>query len=195
MSEFRFYGEIGWEHIISTGALDHILFLVALCAIYLPGNLKPVLILVTAFTIGHSLTLVLSSTRIISISDQLVELLIPFTIIGSALYSVYNRNRPLSRLQFNYLIALSFGLIHGMGFANTIRFMLMEEDHIALPLFSFNMGLEAGQIVVVLILLALNYVGQQILHIKRGYWVTAVSSIAFAGAAGMVVQRFPILFK
>lgn len=191
MKEFWFYWQIGWEHIISFDALDHILFLIAIAVIYLPRNWKSVLILVTAFTIGHSVTLLLSATDTLRISSKLVEFLIPLTIIFSAMFSIFHRKQPPASLEANYLIALGFGLIHGLGFANSIRFMLMAEEKIALPLFSFNLGLEAGQIFIVLILLWLNFFMQQKLNIKKEYRVISISGIALLAALVMAIQRFP----
>jgi len=192
MSEFWFYWKIGWEHIMSINALDHILFLVALSVIYLPRNWKQVLILVTAFTIGHSLTLLLSATDLVRVSSAWVEFLIPLTIIGSAMFSILHRKQQPANLHINYLIALLFGLIHGLGFANSIRFMLMDEQRLTLPLFGFNLGLEAGQIVMVLILLWLNYIIQEKLNIKKTNWVIVVSTFAAFSALIMTIHRFPV---
>lgn len=195
MNEFWFYWKIGWEHILSSGALDHILFLVALCAIYLPRNWKQVLVLVTAFTIGHSLTLILSATDVLRISSDWVEFLIPFTIIGSAAFSFRKRMSPPENLQVNYLIALGFGLIHGLGFANTIRFMLMEEESLTVPLLSFNIGLEAAQILLVSLLLILNFAIQYFIKLKREYWISFLSAMTMTAAFIMAIQRIPFKIR
>src|SRR5688500_10266515 len=108
MQDFWFYFVIGWEHIISTDALDHILFIIALCAIYLLHDWKKVLILVTAFTIGHSLTLVLSVLDIIRFPDRLVEILIPCTIVITAIGNLLQRNFSRKGMQLNYFLALFF---------------------------------------------------------------------------------------
>src|SRR5688572_17053269 len=157
MQDFIFYFGIGWDHIISREALDHILFIIALCAIYQLHDWKKVLILVTAFTIGHSLTLVLSVLDIIRFPDRIVEILIPCTIVFTALSNLFQRNISRKGMQLNYFLALFFGLIHGMGFANTIRVMLASDQSIGMGLFGFNVGLEVGQIVVVAVLLMLAY--------------------------------------
>jgi len=193
VNEFGFYWKIGWEHIISTGAADHILFLIALGVIYLPRNWKSVLILVTAFTIGHSATLLLSATNTLRVPSNLVEFLTPLTIIVSALFSIFHRKQQPANLNANYLIAIAFGLIHGLGFANSIRFMLMSEENITVPLLSFNLGLETGQIVVVLWLLGLNYFFQNKLRIKKEYYVLALSGITLICAIVMAFQRIPLL--
>src|ERR1700712_5673473 len=153
MSDFAFYFKMGWEHIISKDALDHQLFILALACVYTLTDIKRVLILVTAFTIGHSLTLALSVLDIIRFSSKWVEFLIPCTIFITAFTNLLQVDKPNTGKRLNYYLALGFGLIHGMGFANTIRIMLAKDQSIGLGLFGFNIGLEAGQICVVAIVL------------------------------------------
>ena len=150
MGEFRFYFSLGWEHIMSWEALDHLLFIAALAAIYLLKDWKQVLVLVTAFTIGHSLTLALSVLDIIRFPSNWVEFLIPCTIVITAISNFFQKKFTPKTIRVNYFLALFFGLIHGMGFANTIRFMLAKDQSLGWGLFGFNVGLEAGQIVVVI---------------------------------------------
>lgn len=189
MDEFNLYFSIGWEHIISMDALDHILFVVALSAIYLIKDWKKVLILVTAFTIGHSLTLALSVYELIKIDDQLIEFLIPVTILITGVFNMLQKNEGHKNIQLNYFFALFFGLIHGMGFANSIRFMLAKNDGIGLPLLSFNLGLEAGQIVVVFCLLSLCYLVVNIGRLPQIIWVRTLSIIAILFSIQMILER------
>lgn len=191
MNDVAFYFETGWHHIISWNALDHILFIVALSAIYLSQNWKQVLVLVTAFTIGHSLTLALSVYDIIRINEKWVELLIACTIVATGVFNFMVKNFKPRSLRINYFLALFFGLIHGMGFANTIRFMLAKDQHIALPLVSFNIGLEAGQIVVVAFILSISFLLVNKLKLNRKWWVWALSGIAILIALNMVIDRWP----
>ena len=179
MNDFTFYFNLGWHHIISWDALDHILFVVALAAIYLIKNWKQVLVLVTAFTIGHSLTLALSVYDVIRINSNWVEFLIPCTIIVTALFNFFQHDFNKKTLRLNYFLALFFGLIHGLGFANTIRFMLAKDEQIGWGLFGFNVGLEAGQIVVVLIILSCSFLIVDLMKFNRRWWVWVLSSIAF----------------
>src|SRR3984957_19452961 len=146
MSDFVFYFGLGWHHIISLDALDHQLFILALAAVYTFKNIKRVLILVTAFTLGHSLTLALSVLDIIRFSSKWVEFLIPCTIFITALNNIFQIDSKGKSARINYYLALCFGLIHGMGFANAIRIMLAKDQTIGWGLFGFNVGLEAGQI-------------------------------------------------
>ena len=189
MDDFHFYFSLGWQHIISLNALDHQLFILALSAIYLLSNWKQVLVLVTAFTIGHSITLALSVYDVIRVNGKLVEFLIPCTIMATAIFNFFQKNFDKKSLRLNYFLALFFGLIHGMGFASSIRFMLASEQKIALPLFSFNVGLEVGQIIIVLFILLTSYLVVNIAMLKRKWWVWGLSGIAFCIALKMAVQR------
>ncbi len=190
MQDFTFYFKLGWQHIISWDALDHILFVLALSAIYLLGNWKQVLVLVTAFTIGHSLTLALSVYNILHVSDRLVEFLIPCTIAATAVFNFLQRDFTPKSLRLNYFLALFFGLIHGLGFANTIRFMLAKDQNIGWSLFAFNIGLEVGQVVVVTAILVMSFLIVNKLKAKRNWWVWGLSSLAFCIAINMIVERW-----
>ena len=192
MDDFGLYFKTGWQHIISWDALDHILFIVALAAIYLATNWKQVLVLVTAFTIGHSLTLALSVYDVIRLNGKWVEFLIPCTIISTALFNFFVKGYQPKSLRLNYFLALFFGLIHGMGFANTIRFMLAKDQNIAIPLISFNIGLEVGQIIIVALLLFVSYLVVNTAGLKRKWWVWSLSGIALVVALGMAKNRWPL---
>ncbi len=193
MQDFGFYFGPGWRHIIGKDALDHQLFIVALAAIYLLKDWKQVLILVTAFTIGHSLTLALSVYDVLRINSNLVEFLIPLTIVITALSNLFQRKFTPKSIRINYFLALFFGLIHGLGFANYIRFAIEgSEQSIGWSLFGFNVGLEAGQIAVVTVLLLLSHLIVTMLKVNRRDWVLFLSAGVFALSLKMVLDRFPI---
>ncbi len=191
MSDFVFYFKEGWQHIISTAALDHQLFILALSAIYLLKDWQKVLLLITAFTIGHSLTLALSVYDILRVNSNWVEFLIPCTIIITAIFNFFQKNYHQKILRLNYYFALFFGLIHGLGFANAIRFMLAKDQTIGWSLSGFNIGLEAGQIIVVLLILLMSYLFVNIFKIKQQWWVMALSSVALLWALKFAVERMP----
>ncbi len=191
MSDFAFYFKMGWEHIISKDALDHQLFILALACVYTIGDIKRVLILVTAFTIGHSLTLALSVYDIIRFSSKWVEFLIPCTIFITALNNIFQIDTKAKSERINYYLALSFGLIHGMGFANAIRIMLAKDQTIGWGLFGFNVGLEAGQIFCVAIILIVGILFLKGLKVKRRDWVFFLSSGVFALSLKMALERIP----
>ncbi len=191
MSDFGFYFSLGWEHIISWDALDHQLFILALAAIYLLRDWRQVLVLVTAFTIGHSLTLALTVLNIIHFPSNWIEFLIPCTIVATAVTNLFQKNFTPRSVRINYFLALFFGLIHGMGFANKLRYILAEDQSIGWSLFGFNVGLEAGQIAVVMIVLALSYFFVRLLNVNRREWVIFTSAAAFSVAVQMALQRIP----
>jgi hypothetical protein len=191
MSDFGFYFSLGWEHIISRDALDHQLFILALAAIYLLKDWRQVLILVTAFTIGHSLTLALTFLNIIHFPSAWIEFLIPCTIVATAITNFFQKSFTPGAIRINYFLALFFGLIHGMGFANKLRYILAEDQSIGWSLFGFNVGLEAGQIAVVIVVLALSYFFVQLLNVNRREWVIFTSAAAFGVAVQMALQRIP----
>lgn len=189
MSDFRFYFGMGWEHIMNWDALDHLLFIIALATIYLLKDWKQVLILVTAFTIGHSLTLVLSVLDIIRFSTRWVEFLIPCTILITAISNLFQKKFTPKSIRINYLLALFFGLIHGMGYANYIRFMLAKDQSLGWGLFGFNVGLEVGQIIVVSIVLLLGWAIVTLFKINRRDWVLFFSAGIFSLALKMAFER------
>jgi len=191
MDDFAFYFDLGWKHIISTDALDHQLFILALSAIYLVHDWKKVLILVTAFTLGHSLTLVLSTYEIMSVDSKWVEFLIPLSILITGLLNLIKTERHYGQYRTQYWLALFFGLIHGLGFANTIRFMLADAQSITVPLLSFNLGLEAGQLAVVGLILLISFLFVNTIKLKRKWWVWSLSAIAIVIAVYICLQRWP----
>jgi len=190
---FGLYLELGFEHILDFKGYDHIIFLISICAVYLFNDWKKVLILVTAFTIGHSLTLALATLNIFSISTDIIEFLIPLTIFISALFVIFikNKNGSKRQHQIKYLAAMFFGLIHGLGFSNYLKAILGKENDLIIPLFAFNIGLEIGQIITVaLYLLLATIIVVYFRVVKREF------ELIIAGAVGgisllMIIERYP----
>lgn len=191
MNDFLFYLQLGWEHIISLDALDHQLFVLALIAAYSYQDWKKILILVTAFTIGHSVTLALSILDFFRFPSEWVEFLIPLTIVLTSLDNILMRNKKQALMKTNYYLALIFGLIHGMGFANTARVMIAKSQSIALPLLGFNIGLEAGQIVIVLATLIILFILLNLFKVNKKDWILFISSGVFALSLKMTLERIP----
>ena len=194
MEDFKMYFTEGWNHIMSSDALDHQLFILSLAALFLWKDWRRVLVLVTAFTLGHSLTLALSVYDVIRFSIAWVEFLIPITILLTALYDLryLNISKIEGRnIQFNYIIALSFGLVHGMGFANSIRQMLAGDQTIGIPLLSFNIGLEVGQIVLILLILLIAQLLVVNVKLPRKYWILLLSVIPLILSLRMALERIP----
>jgi hypothetical protein len=160
-------------------------------AVYTAKNLKQVLILVTAFTIGHSLTLLLSVLDVIRFSSKWVEFLIPCTIFITALFNLFKKDFSLKSVNTNYYIALLFGLVHGMGFANSVRMMLAKDQNIGWGLFGFNVGLEVGQVFFVIIILSATWLSLSFFKVKRRDWVVFLSAAVFSLALQMALERIP----
>lgn len=192
MQDFAFYFGPGWHHIISKDALDHQLFIMALAAIYMLKDWKQVLVLVTAFTIGHSLTLALSAFKVITVNTGLVEFGVAITIMITAFSNLFQKQFTPKTIRINYFLALFFGLIHGLAYSNYLRFTTEGTDQNLLwSLLGFNVGLEVGQIVVVLSILLLTQLIVQVCKVNRRDWVFFLSAGAFALALKMALDRFP----
>lgn len=151
ISEFLSFAELGFRHITDVAALDHVLFLLALAAIYTVRDWRSALWVITAFTVGHSVTLALAVTGAIRLPTDLIEFLIPVTIVATCIENIFvrNRERALWHGRYRPVFAGVFGLVHGAGFANYLRDLFV--DRLALPLFGFNVGIELGQVVVLAI--------------------------------------------
>ncbi len=193
MGEFSLYFQEGWQHILDFNGYDHILFVAALCAIYLLNDWKKVLILVTAFTVGHSVTLALSVLNIIKVPTALIEFLIPVTIVITALTNVFRPEQRAGNMQLNYVFALFFGLIHGMGFSNYLKSMLGSQTSIVQPLLAFNLGLEFGQILIVIAILLLAQLLVTVTSVKRRDWTLFISAAIFGIAVMMSIERMKTL--
>jgi len=180
MSQFETYLRLGFQHISDINGYDHILFLIALCAVYRLYQWKRILILVTAFTIGHSVTLALSALKIILVPSAIIEFLIPVTIFLTAIFNVSKKEieDTSAKVNLNYALALFFGLIHGMGFSNYFRALLGMESSIVQPLLAFNIGLELGQLLIVAIILAASVVALTFLRVAHRSWNLFVSGAA-----------------
>ena len=190
MNDFQIYLHLGFKHIIDLAGSDHILFIVALTARYIWSDWKQLLILVTAFTIGHSVTLALSVFHWVHFPINLIELLIPVTIVLTALVNFGVKNFDFrSKYPIIYGFALFFGLIHGLGFSNYLRSLLGKEESILLPLCSFNLGLELGQLLIVSVILIISFIFVSLLKLDRRRFVQVISGIVFLLAANMVWER------
>jgi hypothetical protein len=148
VSDLLAFARLGFRHIVDPSAMDHILFLVALAAIYRPRDWRDALWVVSAFTVGHSATLALAATDAIAVNERLVEFLIPLTIVATAVENVAVRDRATTPRAWRYrpVLAGVFGLVHGAGFAGYLKSLFLGS--IAVPLLGFNLGIEVGQIVV-----------------------------------------------
>ena len=189
MSEFALYFGLGKDHILDANGYDHILFVIALCTLYSIREWKQVLILVTAFTLGHSITLALSTLEIIAVEAELIEFLIPVTILITAVSNILKKGDGYAgrNAQLNYAYAVFFGLIHGMGFSNYLKSILGRDESIITQLLAFNHGLELGQIIIVAFFLVLAFILTDLFGVNRRDWKLVISS-AVAGIALILIK-------
>ena len=197
MDSFLLFFELGYEHITDLEGYDHILFVLALCSVYKLKDWRQVLILITAFTIGHTVTLGLATFDVVLVSSAWIEFLIPVTILCTCVFNLIP-STDSSRMKnsiLKYVLALLFGLIHGLGFSYYLKnILVMLEEEIVKPLFSFNVGLEFGQLLIVFVALFLSYIFINKLLLPRRYWNAGVSIIVGSLSIYLIFQRFPFLY-
>ena len=193
MLDFKLYFDIGLGHILTWEAMDHILFVAALCLRYLMKDWRKVVILVTAFTIGHSITLALSAIGLVHFATRWIEFLIPLTIVATAINNLVQRPGQVehpSRLPVIYFFALFFGLIHGLAFANSLL-SLVGKEGIVVPLLAFNLGIEAAQLLVVAIILMISFIFVQLMKVRRVWWIRGISAVVLLASLKMAFERWP----
>jgi len=190
MSEFWIYFEIGLRHILDIKAYDHVLFLIALSVPYAFKDWIRVLILVSLFTLGHTLALLLSLYGIISVKPMYIEFLIPITILITAFFHLFTagKNNKKESISIIAFITLFFGIIHGLGFSNYFRTILPEKgtDKL-LPSLEFALGIETAQIIVVLIVLILSYIVQTIFRFSKRDWTLVMASFVIGVVLPMII--------
>jgi hypothetical protein len=191
MNDFRLYFGLGKDHILTWEAMDHILFVAALCLRYQWTDWKKVAVLVTAFTIGHSITLALSALNYVHVQPKWIEFLIPLTIIATALNNLFQQKKDQQKkFPLIYFFALFFGLIHGLAYASS--FLDLEGKEGLVPhLFAFNVGIELAQLLVVAGILLLSFVLIQLLGVSRLWWMRVASFLILVFAVNMAIKRFP----
>lgn len=191
MNEFWLYLKLGITHVLDWKAYDHVLFLIVLVTAYNFNHWKRVLVLVTLFTLGHTASLFLASYDIVSVSTNMVEFLIPVTILVAALYNLFTsrkRDRK-NKLWLYYFITIFFGLIHGFGFAS--YFKMVNDESSLLPLLEFALGIELAQIIVVMIVMIIGFVCQVLFRFNRRDWILVISSIIIGMVIPMLINNWP----
>jgi len=183
MHSIDMYINLGFQHISDLAGYDHILFLLALCAVYSIDQWRRLFILVTAFTVGHSITLALSSFGWVVIPSHIIEFLIPVTILITAIRNVAvppsdQLTDDQGNMTGHYLVALCFGFIHGMGFSNYFRALMMDSSSITIPLLGFNLGIEIGQLLVVSIIVIVASLVVKFAQVKHRDWNLFISGAA-----------------
>ncbi|WP_242120803.1 HupE/UreJ family protein [Aestuariivivens sediminicola] len=190
LENFWFNVEYGINHVLDINAYDHVLFLISLTVPYAFKDWKRVILLVSMFTLGHTLSLILAAYNVVRIDAQLVEFLIPITILIVAVYNVFTSGKGAQkeRLGVLFFTTLFFGLIHGLGFAREFRMLLGDSDNKLILLLEFALGIELSQVIIVFMVLFLGYVGQTIFRFSKRDWIMVVSSIVIGLVIPMVLN-------
>jgi len=199
MSDLFAFFQIGFRHIVSWDAADHILFLLVLAAIYRGRDWRAALVVISAFTVGHCITLVLAVTNVLVLPARLVEFLIPMTIVATGVENLLIRRRVTrgETSRHRPVFAALFGLVHGAGFAGYLQSLFL--DRITLPLLGFNIGIEVGQIVVLCGAAAAFLMVDRLLQtVRRASWpdafqlrLTMVSAAVTIVSGGWAIERYP----
>lgn len=191
MSEFWIYFQIGLKHILNIYAYDHVLFLIALAIPFSFRDWMRIVLLVTLFTIGHTVALLLSIFGIIAIKVNVVELLIPITILITALFNLFTAGKSSKKESINliFFVTLFFGIIHGLGFSNYFKSILGgSATSKLLSLGEFALGIEAAQIVVVFVVLILSYIVQTIFRFSKRDWTLVMSAFIIGVVLPMIIE-------
>lgn len=190
MSSFNTYLRLGYEHIVSANALDHISFIIALMAVYQPKNWLRIILAITFFTLGHSISLTLSALHLVKVEKNLIEFLIPVTILITALFNLTKAGQDQSS-KAKYWLAGVFGIIHGLGFASYYNMLILGENRYWGALLPFNLGVELGQLVIVFIVLLLMIIFQNIFNVRHQSWNLFFSGSAFGLAVYLALGAWP----
>lgn len=193
MSLFWLYFKLGYHHVLDWNGYDHVLFLIVLTIAYTVYEWKRVFWLVTVFTIGHTLSLMLSVYDVFTISPAPIEFLILLTIVIAAFFNVFTagRSRRKEKLGLIFFVTLFFGLIHGFGFSNYFKQIVAVEESKLLPLLEFALGIETAQAIIVFLVLVLNFVFQSVLGVNRRDWIMVVAAIVIGLVLPMLPEAFP----
>lgn len=191
MSEFWIYFQIGLKHVLDINAYDHVLFLIALTIPYAFKDWKRILLLVTVFTVGHTLALLLSVFGIIAVKANIVEFLIPITILITAVFHLFTAGKASKNESVNliFFVTLFFGIIHGLGFSNYFKTILGGTASSKLvPLLEFALGIEVAQLIVVFVVLIVSYIVQTVFRFSKRDWALVMSAFVIGVVIPMIVE-------
>ncbi|WP_250435533.1 HupE/UreJ family protein [Hanstruepera flava] len=189
LEDFWFNVEYGINHVLDINGYDHVLFLIVLTVPYLFKDWKRVLLLVSVFTLGHTLSLILAAYGVVSVNGQLVEFLIPITIMLVALFNVFTAGKGAQKERVGVLFfsTLFFGLVHGLGFAREFRILVGKSDNKLVTLLEFALGIEIAQIIIVFVVLFLGYIMQTVFRFSKRDWIMVISAIVVGLVIPMIL--------
>ena len=190
MSDFWLYVTLGLEHVLDWNAYDHTLFIIALCASYTLKTWRRALLLVTFFTLGHSVSLALATYQLVTIDSSWVEFLIPVTILATAVVTIVNalREKMLSTGLLFGVLTFFFGMIHGFGFAG--YFKMINDGNTLTHLLEFALGIELAQVIIASVIIVLGYIFQELLKLKKVYWVVTLSAVVIIVSIPMLLENW-----
>ena len=190
LENFWFNVQYGMNHVLDINGYDHVLFLVVLAVPYVLKDWKRILLLVSMFTLGHTLSLVLSAYGIVSVNGKLIEFLIPITILVAAIYNVFTTGKKDkgTKIGLIFFTTLFFGLVHGLGFAREFKMFAGQSENKLELLIEFALGIEIAQIIIVFVVLFLGFLCQTIFRFSRRDWVMVLSAIVIGFVIPMVIQ-------
>ena len=188
MNEVIVYLKLGLYHVLEWQAYDHILFLVVLTVVYTLSDWKKVIWMITLFTLGHTMTLALAAYKVLEVKVDIVEFLIPVTIIITALANMIT-SKKLHKSGINLIFAFFFGTIHGLGFSSYFKMIVDDVDAKLFPLFNFAIGIEIAQIIIVSVILIIGFIVQKIFKVSKRDWVLITSSIVIGIIIPMLIER------
>lgn len=193
MQEFWFYIQLGFNHVLDISAYDHVLFLAALAIPFSFKTWKKVLLLATVFTVAHCLSLTTSVYEIKIVNANLIEFLIPVTIILTALYNIYAAyfNKTNKNFTFHMIITAFFGGIHGFGFSSYFKMLMTGEEEKLIPLLGFAAGIEASQIIIILFILLFIYFSKSVFQIKQYITVVVISLLIAGITLPLLIRTYP----
>ena len=191
MNDFWFNVKYGLNHVLDINGYDHVLFLMVLAVPYVFKDWKRVLLLVSLFTLGHTLSLVLAAYNIVSVNGKLVEFLIPITIIVAAIYNVFTAGKDGKEKKMGLLLfsALFFGLIHGLGFAREFTMVFGDANNKVLALLEFALGIELAQVIIVFVILFLGFLFQTLFRFSRRDWIMVLSSVVIGLVLPILIEN------
>lgn len=191
MEEFKLFLELGFKHVLDIEGYDHVLFLLALAVPYVLESWKKVLFLVTVFTVGHSISLLLAAYNIVAINSSLVEFLIPVTIGIAAVYNIATAGKTTfnNKVGLVFFTTLFFGIVHGLGFSGYYKMIIGRREGKLAPLLEFALGIELAQVLIVLVVLILGTLAQHVLKVAKRDWVLVLSAIVIGLIIPMLLER------
>ena len=190
LENFWFNVEYGINHVLDINAYDHVLFLIVLSIPYIFKDWKRVFLLVSMFTLGHTLSLVLAAYSVVTVNATMVEFLIPITILVVALFNVFTSGKGAQREKVGvlFLSTLFFGLVHGLGFAREFKMLLGDTDNKLVLLLEFALGIELAQVIIVFVVLFLGYIVQTIFRLTKRDWIMVISAIVVGLVIPMILN-------